>query len=137
MPFRESAAPAGIRVTIQREPEEKYWTDVWMVKPFPTASWGGRTPDEALSVAYKSDAQWNESRYNNPRVDQLIIEARGQADSADRRETYGEIQRILIDEVPRIIPVFRPIFQGLRLNVRDCEANQKSKLLLFRCWLDN
>ena len=108
-----------------------------MVKSFTTASWGGRPPDEALSVAYKSDAQWNESHYNNPRVDQLIIKARSQADLESRRETYREIQRILIDEVPRIIPVFRPIFQGLRLNVRNCDANQKSKLLLFRCWLDN
>ena len=108
-----------------------------MVKPFTTVSWGGRTPDEALSVVYKSDAKWNESRYHNPRVDELIIKARSQADPADRRESYGEIQRILIDEVPRIIPVFGPEFQGLRLDVRDCEANQKSKLLLYRCWLDD
>ena len=135
--FKEKAAAAGIRVQIQREPEENYWTDVWMVKPFTTVSWGGRTPDEALSVVYKSNAEWNESRYNNPRVDELIIKARSQADPADRRETYGEIQRILIDEVPRIIPVFGPEFQGLRLNVRDCEANQKSKLLLYKCWLDD
>ena len=28
--FREKAAPAGIRVEIQRDPEENYWTDVWM-----------------------------------------------------------------------------------------------------------
>ena len=89
-------------------------------------------------MAYKSDAIWNESRYNNPRVDGLIIKARSQSDLADRRETYGEIQRILIDEVPRIIPVFRPIFQGLRHNVRDCEANQNAvEFLLFRCWLDD
>ena len=135
--FKESAAPAGIRVKIQREPEVVYWTDVWMVKPFTTVWWGGRTPDEAFSILYKSDAEWNESRYNNPRVDELIIKARSQADLEGRRETYGEIQRILIDEVPRIIPVFRPIFQGLRLNVRNCEANQKSKLLVYRCWLDN
>ena len=135
--FKDKAAPAGIQVTIQREPEENYWTDVWMVKPFTTVSWGGRAPDEALSVVYKSNAKWNESRYNNPRVDELIIKARSQADPADRRETYGEIQRILIDEVPRIIPVFGPEFQGLRLNVRDCEANQKSSLLLYRCWLDD
>ncbi len=134
--FKKSAAPAGIRVNIQQEPEESYWTDVWMVRPFTTASWGDRPPDEALSVAFKSDAQWNESYYNNARIDQLIIEARTQADLSGRRETYGEIQRILIDEVPRIIPVFRPIFQGLRLDVRNCEANQKSKLLLYRCWLD-
>ena len=135
--FKENAAPAGIRVKIQREPEENYWTDVWMVKPFTTAWFGGRAPDEALSAAYKSDAQWNESRYDNPRVDELIIKARSQAELADRRESYEEIQRTLIDEVPRIIPVFGPIFRGLRLNVHDCEANQKSKLLLYKCWLDD
>ncbi len=136
--FKESAAPAGIRVKIRREPEDAFWSDVWMVKPFNTVWWDGRTPDEALSVVYKSDAIWNESRYSNPRVDELIVNARSQADLADRRESYGEIQRILIDEVPRIIPVFRPIFQGLRHNVRGCEANQKAaELLAFRCWLDD
>ena len=86
---------------------------------------------------YKSDAEWNESRYYNPRVDELIIKVRSQADPSDRKEAYEEIQRTLIDEVPRIIPVFGPIFRGLRLNVRDCEANQKSKLLLYKCWLDD
>ena len=136
--FKESAAPAGIRVKIQREPEDEFWSDVWMVKPFNTVWWEGRTPDEAFSVVYKSDAIWNESRYSNPRVDELIVNARSQADLADRRESYGEIQRILIDEVPRIIPVFRPIFQGLRHNVRGCEATQKAaELLGFRCWLDD
>ena len=111
---------------------------MWMVKQFNTVWWDGRTPDEAFSVVHKSDAIWNESRYSNPRVDELIVNARSQADLADRKESYGEIQRILIDEVPRIIPVFRPIFQGLRHNIRGCEANQRAaELLVFRCWLDD
>ena len=135
--FKKMAEPAGIRIKIQREPEERYWADVWMVKPFTTAWWGGRPPDEALSIAYKSDGKWNESFYNNPRVDELIVKARSQMDFTKRRQSYEEIQRILINEVPRIIPVFRPIFSGLRLNVRDCEANQKLEILLFRCWLDD
>ena len=136
--FKESAAPAGIRVKIQRWTEDTFWSEVWMLKPFFTVWWGGRTPDEALSVVYKSDARWNESRYNNPRVDELIIKARSQGNLADRKESYAEIQRTLIDEVPRIIPVFGPTFHGLRNNVRDCEANPlKSRLLLYRCWLDN
>ena len=136
--FKESAAPAGIRVKIQREPEDQFWNDVWLVKPFTTVWWDGRTPDEALSLLYKTDAKWNESRYSNPRVDELIIRARSQFDLMDRKDSYEEIQRTLIEEVPRIIPVFRPIFRGLRLNVRECEANQKAvELLLFRCWLDD
>ena len=112
--FKDGAAPAGIRVAIQRESEERYWSDVWMVEPFTTVTWGGRTPDEAFSVVYKSDAQWNESRYDNPRVDELIVKARSQVGLAARKESYAEIQRILIDEVPRIIPVFGPAFHGLR-----------------------
>ena len=63
---------------------------------------------------YKSDAQWNESRYDNPRVGELIVRARSQVGLAARRESYAEIRRILIDEVPRIIPVFGPAFHGLR-----------------------
>ena len=54
--FKESAAPAGIRVKIQRVPEDAFWSDVWMVRPFTTVWWDGRTPDEAFSVVYKSDA---------------------------------------------------------------------------------
>ena len=136
--FKESAAPAGIRVSIQREPEEHFWSDVWLVKPFTTVWWDGWTPDEALSVVYKSDAKWNESRYSNPRVDELIIRARSQFDLTGRKESYEEIQRILIDEVPRIVVVFRPIFQGLRHYVRDCEATRRTvEFFVFGCWLDD
>lgn len=89
-----------------------------------------------MSVVYKSDAQWNESRYDNPRVDELIVKARSQVGLAARKESYAEIQRILIDEVPRIISVFGPAFHDLRSNVRDCEANPlKARLLLYKCWL--
>ncbi len=134
--MKDRAEPAGIRIDIQVEPEDVYWSDVWMVKPFSTVFWGARLPDAALSIVYKSDAAWNESKYNNPRVDELIIQARGQPNLEDRKVTYAEIQCILVDEVPRIVPVFKSIMRGLRLDVRNMEANPEDKIFFRDAWLD-
>jgi peptide/nickel transport system substrate-binding protein len=101
--FKEKAEPAGIRVNIQREPADAYWAKVWLVVPFTTVFWFGRPPDQALSIVYPSDASWNESYYKNPELDELIIRARGQADLEERKQTYKEIQCLLVDEVPRIV----------------------------------
>jgi peptide/nickel transport system substrate-binding protein len=133
--LKESAAPAGIQVNIERMPEDQYWASVWMTEPFTTAFWNGRTPDLALSIVYHSDAAWNESRYFNPVLDELIAKARSQTDLEARRQTYAEIQRILIDDVPRIIPVFQPFFLGLRNNVRGAEAHPNGWLFLHNAWL--
>jgi len=135
MVMKEKAAPAGIRIDIQVMPEEVYWSDVWMVEPFCTVYYGGRIPDEALSVVYLSTASWNESHYSNPRVDELILKARTQLELEDRRETYRELQCILIDEVPRIIPVFMPVAHGMRLNVRGLEAKPHGGVFCRYVWL--
>ena len=134
--FREGAAPAGIRIDVRVTPAAGYWSNVWMVEAFTTSSWAGRPPDEALAVVYKSDTVWNESFYKNPEVDRLILQARGQSDPEERQATYGELQCLLIDEVPSIIPVFRPVFMGLRSNVRGLEAHPQSWPLLHDTWLE-
>ena len=107
--FKESARHAGIRVEIERRPADAYWAEVWLVVPFTTVFWLGRSPDEALSIVYLSDASWNESYYENPRLDELIKKARGQSNLEERKQTYKEIQCLLVDEVPRIVAVFQPM----------------------------
>lgn len=119
--FKERAAPAGINVEIVVAPEENYWADIWLQKPFTTVWWGGRPPFEAISVVYPTGAPWGESYYSNARVDELLDIALGQGELADQIETFGELQCILVDEVPRIIPVFRPVSLGLRNNVVGIE----------------
>jgi peptide/nickel transport system substrate-binding protein len=135
--FKESAAPAGIRVTIERHPEDVYWSNVWMVEPFTMVSWNGRPPDQALSIVYLSDAPWNETGIKNPELDALIIKARGQLTVEERKKTYAEVQRILIDDASRIIPVFRPVFVGMRDNVRGVEAHPSTWIYLQEAWLSD
>jgi peptide/nickel transport system substrate-binding protein len=135
--MKERAEPAGIRINIREVPEEDFWSKVWLQEPFATMWWNGRPPDAALSVVYLSDASWNESKYQNPTVDQLIVKARGQKDLEERRATYAEIQRILIDDVPRIIAVFKPNLIGVGTHVRGIEVHPLNWPIFHRGWLDN
>ena len=128
--YKESAAAAGIRVTIERAAEDVYWSNVWMTESFTTVGWNGRAPDQALSIVYLSTAEWNETRINDPELDALILKARGQRDLADRQKTYAEVQRILIDDAARIIPVFRPIFFGLSDRVQGLSAHPNNWVIL-------
>ena len=133
--MREMAAPAGINIDIQNVPEANYWSDVWMQQPFITSWWGGRPPYEAFSVVYSSSAAWNESHYSNPELDALLETALGQSNLEDQKETFGQLQCLVIDEVPRIIPVFRPVLLGMRNHVQGLDPMWDATLSLHRAWL--
>ena len=82
-----------------------------------TVYWFGFMPDQALLRQIHSEAAFNCPRYSNPVVDALIEKARGQ-DLEGQKESYGEIQRILIDDVPRLVVVFQPWIYGVNKDLR-------------------
>ena len=131
--FAESAAPAGIRVDVQRVPSDGFWSEWWNQDKFTVAYWVGRIPDQALTVQSHSDAAWNTPRFKSARLDELVLKARGQ-DLAGRKESYGEVQKILIDNVPRIIPAFQPWLYGVRNNVRGAEPHPLGWPLFQDAW---
>lgn len=133
--YQELARAGGVTINVVRAPEDAYWSDVWLVEPFTTVGWNGRTADQALSLVYLSDAPWNEAYYVNPDLDTLIATARGIRDQEERTEAYGRIQQTLIDDVPRIIPVFKPNFIGMTNRVRGVDAHPSNWLLLHHAWL--
>ena len=136
--FQESAAPAGIRVEIQREPSDGFWDTVWNQRPglFTVVFWFGRIPDQALMIQYHSEASWNAPGYKNSVLDDLIVKARGQ-DLEGQKESYGEIQRILIDDVPRLVPVFQPWIYGARNEVRGVAPHPFGWPLIQDGWIDD
>ncbi len=134
--FKESAVAGGVKVNVILVPRDKFWGEVWLQEAFFCAWWTGRNADLAFSLVYKSDAPWNESRIQTPTLDALIVKGRGQANLEGREATYAEIQRIVREDAGRIVPVFRPIFMGMRSNVRGLEAHPQSWPLLHDVWLD-
>ncbi len=109
---------AGIRVEVQLEEENVYWADLWMDVDLGITGWGPRpVPQLYLDFAYHSEGTWNESHYSNPRVDELIEIGRSSLDQAERTAAYKEIQQILLDEGPIIVPYFFAAFMVLAGNI--------------------
>ncbi|MGB7338116.1 MAG: ABC transporter substrate-binding protein [Phototrophicaceae bacterium] len=99
--------PAGIRVEIQLEDENSYYVEDWLETNLGVTGWGSRPfPQFYFDVAYETGAIWNESHYSNARVDELIAIARTSVDQDERTAAYQEIQQIMLDEGPIIVPYF-------------------------------
>jgi peptide/nickel transport system substrate-binding protein len=63
-------------------------------------TYGGDLGDPDPSVTLRSNAANNWSHYANPKVDALIDAGLRQPDPAKRKPIYGEIQKIIADDVP-------------------------------------
>ena len=135
--FKESAAPAGIRVELKRGNPTVFWEDVWMVEPLVVMYWYGRANvDQSHSIQYLSDSSWNGSFWLNEEFDALVLKARGQ-DLEGQKETYGRIQEILVEEVPRLVIGYQPWLYGARANLRGVTPHPLGWPLINDTWIDD
>lgn len=105
--IRESAAKCGIDVNIIREPSDSYWDNVWLKKPWCASYWSGRaTADWMFTTTYAAGAAWNDTYWNNPRFNELLVAARAETDTAKRAAMYAEMQQINHDDNGNIVLVF-------------------------------
>jgi len=105
--FAEHWQKIGLAPNIVREPKDGYWSEVWNKKPFCSCYWGPRpVEDLILSIAYLSDSPWNDTVINIPRVDELVVKARGELDKEKRTAMYREVQQLISAEGGTIIPAF-------------------------------
>jgi peptide/nickel transport system substrate-binding protein len=97
--FNHSAAKAGIDLTVVREPNDGYWDNVWLKKPFVASEWLGRpTVDGVLTLAYAADSNSNETFWKNPRFNELLVAARSELDTTKRAAMYAECQQLVHDD---------------------------------------
>jgi peptide/nickel transport system substrate-binding protein len=105
--WREHAKAAGIDLNVIREPEDAYWDNVWLKKPFVASYWAGRpTCDWMFTTAYAADAAWNDTFWKNPRFNELLIKARAETDDNKRAGMYAEMQQLVHDDGGLINLVF-------------------------------
>jgi len=117
--FSEQAKASGIDISVKREPNDGYYSDVWLKKPWCVVQCGARpTPDVMYSLAYKDDAAWNESHWQNERFNELLLKAKAELDNDLRAEMYREMATLAKDDGGTIIPFFPNFVYARRSNVK-------------------
>ena len=121
--YQNSASAAGININVIQEPADGYWSNVWLKKPWCASYWSGRaTEDWMFSTAYEAGAPWNDSQWDEPRFQELLLLARAELDSDKRREMYYEMQQILRDDGGVILPMFANYVQALNNRIATPET---------------
>jgi len=105
--FQASAKKIGININVVQEPDDGYWSNVWLKKPWTASYYSGRaTEDWMFATAYEAGVPWNESHWDDPRFQELLYAGRKELDSAKRRVIYREMQEILSTRGSTIIPMY-------------------------------
>ena len=75
-----------------------------------------------FSQAYKADADWNESHWQNARFNELLLAARTELDEARRAEMYAEMQLLVRNDGGTVVPFFRNRTSARRDNVMHADS---------------
>jgi peptide/nickel transport system substrate-binding protein len=122
--LKEQWAEVGIELHVIIEPESIYYgNNNWLEVDLGITGWGSRpTPQFYLNVMLLCGAIWNEAHYCDPELDELARIAGTTLHEEERKVAYADIQRILIERGPVIIPYFfaqnaaiRDRFEGFQL----------------------
>jgi peptide/nickel transport system substrate-binding protein len=88
-------------------------------------SWaiGAPDPERFLSPLYFSGSSDNYGHFSNPRVDTLLTQARQPREDRLRLKMYGEINRLIVDDLPALFLVHRIGMAGVNNRVKGLQLN--------------
>jgi len=135
--LKEMAKAGGFDIDVQTIPHDTYLANVWMKGNFYIGYWGMQaTEDTAFTLLFTSDAAFADTAWNNKEFDALVAQGRATLDEAKRRELYAAAQRLMVHDVPSIIPFFQDVLTAHRDTVKDWTVHPLAKnFFIERAWL--
>ncbi len=106
--LKDQWAEAGIDVDVIIEPESVYYgDDGWLAVDLGITGWGSRPyPQFYLDTMLVCEAKWNESHFCDSELDRLAKIAGTTLNEEERVEAYRQIQELLVERGPILIPYF-------------------------------
>ena len=102
--------------------------------PFSLTAWGHRPLGiMTLSLAYRSNAAWNESNYSNPEFDKLLSEAEGILDPKKRSVVMAKIEALMQDDGPIVQPFWRVFSTVMDKKVVGFELHPSQYIFANEC----
>ncbi|TKC82935.1 ABC transporter substrate-binding protein [Trinickia terrae] len=125
---QNAAKAIGVNVSLKVESQELYYgagtpgKSDWLDSPLGITDYGHRgVPNVFLSAPLTSSGTWNAAHFKNAQYDSLVAQFVGALGAASQKKIAGQIQTLLLDETPVVIPYFfdqliaaRKTLNGLR-----------------------
>ena len=111
--MQQTAKDIGLELDVKRMPADGYWSNHWLTSPVGFGNINPRpSADILLTQFFKSDAQWNESRFKSDKFDQVLVAARSETDLAKRKQMYADLQTMIHQDAGIGIPMFLASLDG-------------------------
>ena len=106
--LQREAAKIGLNIDVQKVTTDGYWGAVWLKAPICVVNWNMRpTANIMMTLAFKSDAAWNETYHQDSEFDKILVEVRGVTEPAKRKEMYHTLQEKIHNDNGSVIPLYR------------------------------
>jgi peptide/nickel transport system substrate-binding protein len=137
--IQNAAKAVGVRITLKVESQELYYgagtygKSDWLDSPLGITDYGHRgVPNVFLNAPLTSEGTWNAAHFKNPQYDKLVADFVAALDVASQKKLSGQIQNLLLDETPVVIPYFYDQLIVTRANVKGVRFNAISQLYFER-----
>lgn len=119
---------AGFRARRTIVPRRDFATQ-WRDYPFSATNWNHRALGiEVLSLAYRSDASWNETGFSNPEFDALLDRGSAIVSDEERREIMARLERMMQDEGVTIQPFWQSLYRFARVELRGAQMHPRFEI---------
>jgi peptide/nickel transport system substrate-binding protein len=137
-----SCKQIGIDVKLKIENQSAYYGKAtfgnsdWLDGQMSLVDYGGRgVPNTVLQATVTSKGTWNASHFKNPQMDKLYTEYVKSIDVSTQRKIAGQIQRLLLEQTPLIIPYFENALNAGKPNVHGIRTGQIQQIFLDKAYL--
>ena len=111
----------------------QYGSSPWLDSIMGTVDYGHRgVPNVYLSSQLTSKGTWNAAHFKNPEYDKLVTQYIAALDVDAQKEVSSQIQTLLLDETPVIIPYFYDFLAAQRQNVTGGRVTAMSHVFVDR-----
>jgi len=104
---KESASKIGVDITINVSDQNTYYSDWWLTGEMSLVDYGHRgVPNVFLNATLTTKGSWNAAYFSDPTYDKLYAQYAAAVDLDTQRKIAGQIETLLLDQTPIIIPYF-------------------------------
>lgn len=135
--MQNAFADIGIKLNLRIEDYATYYGAAqfgrsdWLDSSMGITDYGHRgVPNVTLAAPYLSHGFWNAAHFRNTTYDRLVAHYIADTDLVSQRATAGDIERLLLDETPVIIPYFYDYLSVTGPNVTGIEVTGLSQIFL-------